>query len=77
MFIQLWSKVMVVPAHAGTHTPRLLFWRLAGGVLLSSTAVGPCFRRDDLTAICRSGSNSFVIDDESGQGAGVCDNAHT
>src|SRR5690242_17485913 len=41
----------VVPAKAGTHTPRWLLWRCAGGRLSlnkqSTVVMGPGFRRDD------------------------------
>src|ERR1700712_2717673 len=39
----------VVPAHAGTHTPRLLLWHPGRRLLqqLHSVVMGPCVRRDD------------------------------
>jgi hypothetical protein len=42
-------SLTVVPAHTGTHTPRLLSWHAGRWLLQPSRSVvmGPCVRRDD------------------------------
>jgi len=50
------NNSLVVPAKAGTHTPRpMLFQEVSNaGILVDSTRrMGPCFRRDDVWMVLR------------------------